>query len=181
SRVPVALYRASAKSVPVGLTVLVVDPAATILPLESMATANAWSAPPLKSVTTLPALPKPVSRVPSVLYRASVKSLPSPPATTILPCDWMQVPRTASFEPGKARLTLPPVPNVESRSPEAALTSLCSAGDANKNTRATDRITRGLVALAASLSEVLWIVVLIESVLQLLSFRRRLARFFASG
>ena len=49
-------------------------PATTILPSDWVATAEAWTDPEGKGVKTVPPLPKPVSRLPSALYRATAKA-----------------------------------------------------------------------------------------------------------
>ena len=82
SKLPSVLYRATAKVKVFAL------PATTILPSFCSATAFPLSSPP-KSVVTVPGkIPvglKVTSKLPSVLYRATAKSLSDSPATTILP------------------------------------------------------------------------------------------------
>ena len=101
-------------------------PATTILPSGSIATAEATADPEGKGVKTVPPLPKPASRLPSLLYRATAKAdwVSTPravPATTILPspCRWMATPLAVS-EVGPriaGEVAMPPMPKPGSSEP----------------------------------------------------------------
>ena len=104
SSVPSLLYRTRAKSstlLPSAKPLKV--PTTTILPSGSIARAEATADPEGKGVKTVPPLPNPASRLPSLLYRATAKddgvSTPrAVPATTILPspCLWTAIPLAVS-------------------------------------------------------------------------------------
>ena len=128
STVPSALNRVRAKSVskaPLGAKTEAV-PATTILPSGPIASPAATSLVGAGTlVTTSPRVPKRVSRVPLVLYRATPKPATVPPsvnvtvpAATILPSDWTTTPAPLLREPAaKLVRTCPPAPNVGSSLP----------------------------------------------------------------
>jgi hypothetical protein len=74
-----------------------------------------------RSVVVLPAVPKDASSVPFALKRASAKWLSLlvavSPAATIFPSGWTVTADATSSRVPMAVVTLPPVPNVESRVP----------------------------------------------------------------
>src|SRR5882757_5302126 len=104
------------------------------------------TAMPVLAVVTLPSTPKDGSRLPSVLYRANANPAPVLPATTILPSTWIAV-AAATSAPPTSVVTVPPVPNDESRSPAlnpvtAADAPAPAAIDAVPITARTTAITR---------------------------------------
>ena len=79
---------------------------------------NARSREVLKSAASeMPPVPKPESRLPSVLYRTTRKVPAAPPATAILPFDRISKSKPSSAPPDTSVVATPPVPKEESRVP----------------------------------------------------------------